>query len=357
MALEIVVCISSHDSLVYNYVTPLALHPDVDKVWIVRTHRSAYGEIPKAEYVLARRRWMPLRLLNLFWLLWKLGGRPQVRAYASFNPFPYGMLAWLAARLRGRPVHLGFIGSDWQVHMKGPLAPVFLPMIRHADFVTFTGEVMRQEALDRGISAAQSATLPHGVDLSRFPLQGDGAPKRYDFFFAGELIPIKRVDVILRAFAQVRPRHPSARLGIAGRGYLDAELKRLAAELGIADQVDFLGFVSPVQPYYAQSRVVLIASESEGFPFTLVEGCSSGLVPVSTPVGTIPEYLVDGTNSLLTPVGDADALARAMISLLEDAALYDRLRDGAIRLRDRFSFASATRVWDTWIARLRRSNA
>lgn len=353
MPFEIVCCISSHDSSVYNHVSPLALHPDVTRVWIVRSHRSEYGDVPKTEYVLTRSRWLPLKLLQLLWIMIRLGRRPEVRAFASFNPIPYGSLAALAALFSGKPFHLGFIGSDWQVHMEGPLGRLLMPLVRRAAFITVTGTEMRDAAIARSIDPARCLVLPNSIDLDRYPVTMHDS-RHFDFLFVGELIPIKRVDVILHAFANVSLRRRDLRIGIAGRGRLEPELKRLVSDLGIQSQVDFLGFVNSVQPVYARSRIVIIASESEGLPFTLVEGCSSGLVPICTPVGTIPEYIVDGVNGLLTPVGDVDALAGAMISLIEDPILYHRLRDGALKLRDVFSFAAATEVWDIWVKGLRR---
>lgn len=351
MSLEIVCCMSAQDTQVYNHVTPLALHADVSKVWIVRGRRSAFGEVPKAEYVLARGGWLPLRLAHTLWLLLKLGRRPEVRAYASFNPFPYGTLAFIAARLRNKPVHLGFIGSDWEVHVKGPLRPLLLPIVRRADYVTVTGEAMRREAVAAGVSEERCDILPHGIDLDRYPVAGEG-PKPYDFIFVGRLIQLKRVDVILRAFARFSSAHPQGRLAIVGRGPLEEELKSLAAGLGCVDRVDFLGHVDNVAPSLAQARSIVIASESEGFPFTLIEGCCSGLVPITTPVGTIPEHITDGVNGLVVPPGDVEKLVGAMSRLCGDEAFYRRLRTEALKFRERFSFEKTTQIWDRWIARL-----
>jgi glycosyltransferase involved in cell wall biosynthesis len=351
MTFEIVCCISSHDSLTYNYVTPLALHPRVSKVWIVRTHESAYGKIPKAEYVLVKKRWMPLRLLHMLWTLYRLGRRPEVRAYASFNPFPYGTLALIAAKLWRKPIHLGFIGDDMDRHLKGPLGSLLAPVARGGDFITVTGTRMRADALARGVDPDRCAVLPHGIDLSRFPVATD-SPKPYAFVHVGELIQRKRVDIVIRAFADLAPAHPEARLAIVGRGRLRPELESLTASLGVTAQVDFVGYVNDVQSYFARSRVVVAAAEREGFPFSLVEGCCSGLVPVTTPVGTILDHVRDGVNGLIVPVGEVKTMSLAMRRLIEDEALYLRLRTEALKLREVFSFEAATRVWAPWLETL-----
>lgn len=351
MAFEIVCCISSHDSSVYNHVSPLALHAEVSKVWIVRSHRSAYGEVPKAEYLLTGKKWLPLKLIHLLWLMIRIGSRPEVKAYASFNPIPYGLLAQLAAAINRKPIHLGFIGEDMDRHMRGPLGRFLFPIVRRADFITVTGNSMRDFALSKGIASEKCFVLPHGIDLGRYPVV-DNAKAKYDFLHVGELIQRKRVDIIIRALAEVLQDRPEARLALVGRGPLENELKQLAATLGVSEQVDFVGYVSNVQPYYAQSRIVVVAAEGEGFPFALVEGTCSGLVPISTPVGTILDHIHEGENGVIVPVGDVEALSGAMRQLLDDPALYSKLRERALDLRDCFSFEATTKVWGEWISRM-----
>ena len=351
MAFEIVCCMSSHDSSTYHHITPIARHPLVSRVWIVRPRKSQYGEIPKSEYVLTPSRFKPWRFVQMARACLRLGHRNEVRAFVSFNPIPYGLIALLAAQWHKKPIHLGFFGSDWNRYTKGRWGRWLLPVFRSAAFVTAPGESMRQEMLERGFSAEQVAVLPHTVDLERYPV-ADPAAARYTCVFVGELIHLKRVDLILQAIAEVRKEHPETRLCIVGDGPLTATLQNLAVQLGIAEAVDFVGWVSYVQPYLADSRIVLIASENEGFPHALVEGMCCGLVPVSTPVGKITDVIVDGENGLLFPKNDAAALAACIQRLIDEPELYERLRAKVLELRQSFSYESTTAVWHRWLTNL-----
>ncbi len=347
MPFEVVACISSHDSLAYHYLAPIARHPDVSRLWIVRPQRSLYGDIPKSEYVLAPARFRIWRFVQMIRICLRLGGRKEVRAFVSFNPFPYGFIAYIAARRHNKPIHFGFIGSDWYRHATGILGPFLLPVVKKARFITATGERMRAEMIERGLDSQKVHALLHCIDLDRLLVNNPGNAK-YACVYVGELIERKRVDLILRAFAKVKNSHPDARLCIVGDGPLKGNLREQARRSGIEEAVDFVGFTFDVRPYLADSKIILIASDMEGFPFSMIEGICAGLVPVSTPVGTIPDLVVDGENGLLFPRGDAEALADCVNRLLDEQGLYEKLRAKALELRNRFSYDAATAVWDKW---------
>ncbi len=348
--MELVCCLAMKDPQVYHHLLPLARHPLVSRLWIVRSHQSAYGTIPKAEYVLTPMP-KPWRWLQMLRRCRALAARPNVTAFLSFNPFPYGLISLFAARRFNLPMHFGFVGVDWNRHMHGPLRGFLMPALRQAAFVTAAGAGMRQDMIHRGLDPQQVAVLPHSIDLNRFPVT-DPAQAEYAAIFAGQLMALKGVDVILRAFAEVLGQCPGQRLCIVGDGDEGTRLRQMAVDLGIAAFVDFVGKQADVQPFIARARIAVMASHQEGFPFFLVEAISSGLVPVCTPVGAISELIQDGENGFLFPIGDAPGLARRIGMILKDPGLYARLRGKVLRLRKQFSYECATKVWDPWLRRL-----
>jgi glycosyltransferase involved in cell wall biosynthesis len=352
MACEIVVCISANDSLAYNYIMPIALHPEVSKVWIVRPGKSLYGEIPKSEYVLAPARFRILRFIQMLYICLKLGARKEVRAFASFNPFPYGFIACIAAIRHRKPIHFGFIGSDWYRHIKAGYGKILLPLVKLASFITATGDKMREEMLQRGLNSEKIRVLPHCINLDRVR-ENDPEHSKYTCIYTGQLIERKRVDLILRGFAKASGTHPQAKLCIVGDGILREKIESMAHRLGIADSVTFTGYINDVQPYLTDSMIIIIASDMEGFPFSLVEGICSGLVPVSTMAGTIPNLIKDSENGLNFPYGDSDSLADCINKLMDDRDLYIRLRNNALKLKRSFSYENATDVWDKWLRKIK----
>lgn len=345
---EIVCCLSSHDTSTYYHLTPIAKLPSVSKLWIVRARKSAFSEIPKSEYVLAPSRFKLWRFVQMLRHCLRLGKRESVRAFVSFNPIPYGFIAMVAAFVWRKPIHLGFIGSDWNVHGKGRFRKWLRPFFRRAALITAPGKRIRDEMIAYGLDSGRVAVLPNAIDLDRYPV-ADLNKARGGLIFVGELVALKRVDLVLKAFAELQKSHPDTRLCIVGDGPMGPALRDLAEALGVAKQVEFVGFVQEVYPYLADARIALIASEMEGFPFALVEAMAAGLVPVCTPVGSIPDVIIDGYNGLLFPVGDAEALAGCVLRLLDEPGLYDRLRENVLATRQEFSFGQAASVWAAWL--------
>lgn len=346
---EVVCCMMSWDSSVYNHLMPVALHPRVTKLWIVRSHKSEFGDILNAQYVLTPAENKPLKWLKINRACVNLAARDEVKAFVTFNPIPYGLLAYHGAKKFNKPIHLGFIGADWNKYSQGIGKQFFMNCYRKTDFITVTGHPMKQEMINQGLDGNKIEILPHPIDLDRFPLNQTENTK-YSCVFIGELIHRKRVDIILEAFAKVVKSQPESKLCIVGDGPLKPALMQQAETLGIAHLVDFQGFQSNVQPYLQAAKILVIASESEGFPFSMVEGICCGLIPITTPVGTICDHITNNVNGLIFPTNDVDALANRITSILTDDKLYSQIKEGVLKLRDNFSYSKATEIWDKWFS-------
>ena len=137
----------------------------------------------------------------------------------------------------------------------------------------------------------------------------------------GTLKPVKRHDVLIRAFAKLED--PDARLCIVGDGPERQRLESLTNELGLSGRVLMPGFQSDPGPWYAHADLFVLTSEYEGFGNVLVEALEQGTPVVSTDCPFGPrEILENGRFGTLVPVGDVDALAVAMKVALSSA--HDR---------------------------------
>jgi glycosyltransferase involved in cell wall biosynthesis len=137
----------------------------------------------------------------------------------------------------------------------------------------------------------------------------------------GTLKAVKRHDLLVRAFARM-PR-ADATLCILGEGQERAGLETLIGSLGLQDRVLLAGYQADPAPWYAHADLFVLSSDHEGFGNVLVEALEHGLPVVSTNCPTGPhEILEDGKYGRLVPVGDVDALARAMDKAL--SANHDR---------------------------------
>jgi glycosyltransferase involved in cell wall biosynthesis len=157
---------------------------------------------------------------------------------------------------------------------------------------------------------------------------------------AGRLEPQKDFPTCLRAFAQVREQRP-CRLIILGEGALRSELEALAAHLGVARDVAMPGFVSNPYAYMSRARQFVLSSAWEGLGNVLVEALALGVPVASTDCPSGPrEILRDGRFGPLVPVGDADALAEAMLKTLDHPLAPELLKSAA---RDYTAESSAGR--------------
>lgn len=168
-------------------------------------------------------------------------------------------------------------------------------------------------------------TIPMGVTLQRLQAgfrpeelaAQDGVPL---VLFVGKLVPKKGVDVLLDAIAAIRRSGGDVRLAIVGGGPLEVELRARVATLGIADRVQFIGWVANdrLGAFYAAASVVCVPSvrdasgETEGTPVVLMEALATGALVVASRSSGIGDVIRDGENGWLVPPRDATALAATL---------------------------------------------
>jgi glycosyltransferase involved in cell wall biosynthesis len=175
---------------------------------------------------------------------------------------------------------------------------------------------------------------PMPVRVSGF-LDGARATKHRPprILYAGNLVPSKGVDVLIRAVAELGRRGIPSQLKILGEGPAGASLQALARELGIVDRVLWSPFVpqAKMAEEYGASTVTVLPSRgrAEGLGLTLVEALLAGSAVVGTAAGGIPEVVIHERTGLIARDGDPNDLASQIQRLLTDAPLRERLtREG-----------------------------
>lgn len=246
-------------------------------------------------------------------------------------------VALLAAELGGR-------GWSWSFTVHGPVEFYDVPGFRLAEkarraaFVACISDFARSQVqafLDPA-DWDKVETVPLGLDAAAFAAggrdgRGDGGATRV--LTVGRLAGVKGQAVLLEALAQLAARGRRVELTVAGDGPERERLERRAAELGVADRVEFLGSVGQdrVADLYAQADVFCTSSFAEGVPTVLMEAMASGLPTVATRIMGIPELVEDGATGLLVPPGRADALADALERLADDPELARRMGEAGRR--------------------------
>ncbi len=140
------------------------------------------------------------------------------------------------------------------------------------------------------------------------------------------LRPVKQVDRLIIAHTKILRRYPETYLVIAGDdSSLGEEYRKLVQAMGIAERVRFLGVVEEIIPVMKHFDVGVNCSESEGLSNTIIEYMGCGVPTVATDNEGNRELIQHGQNGLLVPVGDPEALANAVIALLDDKNLRERV--------------------------------
>lgn len=194
------------------------------------------------------------------------------------------------------------------------------------------------------VPAPRLAVVPYGIDdrynpgvrsSNPAPPGPAGSPL---ILHVGSLIARKNIAGLLAAFAQVAAALPAARLVLLGGGPEEAHLRALAGQLGIASAVTFAGRVDEAAKlaYYARADLLVSASTMEGFGLAVGEAMACGVPVVASAAGSLPELVEDGVSGLLVPPGDVDALAAAMLAVLREPALAQRLAAAGPPRIDRF---------------------
>jgi glycosyltransferase involved in cell wall biosynthesis len=161
--------------------------------------------------------------------------------------------------------------------------------------------------------------LPNGIDVHGYTPPA-GAPSRPTdgIVCVASLTKVKDHATLLGAFARVSAARSTARLTLVGDGPLRAELQEQVERLGLGDAVIFAGVQTDVRPFLWAASIFVLASEREAMPLSLLEAMASGLASVATEVGEIPEILQNGRCGKLVSPGDRDALAAALLQMIED---------------------------------------
>ncbi|MGI5482820.1 glycosyltransferase family 4 protein [Streptomyces lavendofoliae] len=154
---------------------------------------------------------------------------------------------------------------------------------------------------------------------------------------AGRLAPEKQYEVLIEAFAKVVAQRPEWTLRICGWGKRKDRLRRRIDQLGLYNSVHLMGPRSPIEPEWVKGALAVSTSRHESFGMTLVEAMRCGLPVVSTDCDYGPrEIIEDGEDGLLVPVGDVDAIAAALLRLIDDPELRRRMGAAALANGRRF---------------------
>lgn len=245
---------------------------------------------------------------------------------------PHGLVAVVLSKFFGVPAVVTVHGSDvWKLPLDSAFRESARLVFEKAGILVAVSESLRGEVLDfLGPDAQRDIhVLGIAVRIGRFAdaqaqpdLLARGGPKilsvgRFDY-------QQKRLDVLLEAFRKIVEYFQTARLILVGEGR-NAELARLEQDIKRLDLEKHVilirGVFKRLPSIYRAADLFVLTSQFEGFPNSLCEAAASGLPIVTTPVGSVPDYFLEGNNCLYAKIGDVDDLTEKMVRLLLDRQL------------------------------------
>lgn len=212
------------------------------------------------------------------------------------------------------------------------------PVYRGQRIVTLSQSSKDDIVDDLRFDPARVTVVSPGVDPVFRPAEWPRRPPGPTVLAVGRLVPVKRLDMLIRACAEARRSVPDLTLTLVGEGYEDIKLDRLVAHLDARGWVTFAGAVTVDQlvAHYQRARIVASASAREGWGMTLTEGGACGTPAVATRIPGHLDAVVDGTTGILAP--DAHRLVAALAELATDDERWKKLSAAARQHASHFTW-------------------
>lgn len=223
---------------------------------------------------------------------------------------------------------------------------------RSSNVVTVSGELGRRLAADLSLPEGHVDVVPNGTRLRKGcrsrgrEILGLG-PDDLGILAVGRIVPLKGLDVLVRALPLLGPGAERVRVAVAGAGPALEDLESMGPTLPGGRRIQYLGMREDVEDLMAGADIFVMPSRNEALPMALIEAMGAGLPVVASGVGGIPEVVENGREGWLVEPDDPRALAAALSSLIGDGELRDRFGEGGRRrVLERFTSTRMTEDYE-----------
>jgi glycosyltransferase involved in cell wall biosynthesis len=278
-----------------------------------------------------------------FWHLWR--GLKDVDIAHIFSASYWSFLlapapASFFAKMRGAKTLINYHSGEARDHLQRFRSAKFV--LSRVDKIVVPSGYLVDVFREFGLPAS---AVPNIVDLAQFRYR-ERTSLRPRLVCTRGFSAYYSVDIVVRAFAEVKNKYPEAQLDLVGGGPLEGDIRKLVADLNLTG-VNFAGVASRqvIGKYYEQADIFINASWLDNMPLSIIEAFAAG-TPVVTTLPECMPYLVEHERTgLLSPVGDADALAANVIRLLRDPALAARLAQNAYKESQNYTWEAVREQW------------
>jgi N-acetyl-alpha-D-glucosaminyl L-malate synthase BshA len=240
---------------------------------------------------------------------------------------PHATAAQLAREITSKPYVTTLHGSDVTILGSDPsYEPTNTMSIEHSDAITTVSKYMAQEAKNNLGIEKEIKVIPNFVDHELYqpaPCQMIDNPhqRAITLVHVSNFRPVKRIEDLIYSMCIITKKEPDAQLILVGDGPERHRIERLIDKLDLRRNILVTGYRSDVAAMMNCADALVLCSETENAPLTILEGMSCGLPIIATNVGGIPEQVQDGKNGFIVPVKHPEEIAEAALKLNADENL------------------------------------
>ena len=271
---------------------------------------------------------------------------------------PHASAAYMAKQiLKSQGIHIPVIttlhGTDITlVGRDKTYAPVVAFSINQSDAITAVSQNLRDETYKNFKIEKNIEVIYNFVDVQRFNRRPIDAFKKVIapngeriLLHASNFRKIKRVQDVVRIFHEVNKEIPS-KLLFVGDGPERATAEDLARQLGVCNDIRFVGKQEQMEDILAIADLFLLTSEYESFGLAALEAMAAGVPVISTNAGGLPEIMINGQNGYMSDVGDVVDMSQNAINILENEETMKRFREGAIQQANAFDIRNIIPLYE-----------
>lgn len=277
----------------------------------------------------------PIKLVKLYKLAKKVLNKEKYDIITVQDQYYLGLIGLCLARKFK-------VGLEVQVHgfekYSGLRKIVAKYVITKANAIRVVSQRLKKKLVSEfGVDEEKITVVPIFSDIGyRISDIGyDEIKNKFIFLTVGRLVEVKNIGMMIKAMAKIVGTqnfvsiNKKIELWIVGEGPLISDLRFQISDLKLEEKVKLLGWQNNLGEFYKKAGVFLLTSDYEGWGLAVIDAASFGLPIIMTDVGCAGEVIKDGESGIVIPIGDQEALEKAMVKLAGDADLRKKLGHGA----------------------------
>lgn len=325
---------------------PLSRMREIDQIYFLR--KSEGPEIPKVKYLvipkIAQIPFLNLIIPIILLIYYSLKFNPTY--LIGYHLIPHGFFVSITSLILKRKYFICQTGSEIQNQSEKKMFWIILKhIILKAERMCVPGNISLNHWQCKGVPQQKLVTLHSTVDTDYY-VQND-ANKQFDFIYTGRFAKEKRIDFMINAFKLVVADFPNSKLILVGYGPQKQYLLTLIHSTGLKNNIEIMDFQKSVYPVLIKARFILLASEKEGLPCSIMEGMSSGLIPITTDVGNLSDIVINHKTGFISEKDDIHQFSTNLkLALKLDTNSYKEMVNNGRKLIElNHSYQSAIFKW------------